>query len=446
MTRIKSYLFSKWALPKTIDEKISKSVLKRYVPKNPVILDCGAYDGTDSIELLQTLGGRVHSFEAVTSIYDRLNANTKGFKNIETYNCALSDSDGEQKFYISDGSSDASSSLLKPKEHLNDHPTTFFKDVSLVKAITLDTWAKQYNITKVDVLWLDMQGYEMNMLKASTVIFPMVTCIHTEVSLKETYLGVKQYAELKNWLITQGFCVQVEAIPAGWDMGNVLFVRKKMKKMGFLKNNLWHPLLRLTGKVSMWYEAKFVIPPYSEKRAVILSYMKKFNSNIFVESGTFMGETVDVMKDYFERLYSVELAPQLAEKAKRRFNGNVKIQILEGNSSEKIKEILPEINSAAIFWLDGHYSGEFYVGDEFVKTAKADLNTPILAELTTILSNGIANNVVLIDDARLFNGTNDYPTYKELIQFLGTFNIAPAQVENKRDIIRIVPLLQHFNR
>lgn len=206
-----------------------------------------------------------------------------------------------------------------------------------------------------------------------------------------------------------------------------------------LNSNLLQPLRWAIGKILNWYEGKFIIPPYSEKREIILSYRNKYQTTCFVETGTFMGDTIDVMKNHFELLFSIELADQLAEKAKKRFLGIEKIHILHGNSGEMIKEILPELRGATLFWLDGHFSGEVFIAGEMLKTAKADLNTPILAELESILKHGIGRNVVLIDDARLFNGRKDYPSHSKLVKFLGTFNIQPAQIKIERDIIRITP-------
>jgi hypothetical protein len=71
-----------------------------------------------------------------------------------------------------------------------------------------------------------MQGYEMKMLQASQQILPKVKAIHTEVSTKEIYEGVSQYPEYRKYLESIGFKVKIEAIPKGWDMGNVLFVRE----------------------------------------------------------------------------------------------------------------------------------------------------------------------------------------------------------------------------
>ncbi|MBK6479822.1 MAG: FkbM family methyltransferase [Saprospiraceae bacterium] len=95
---------------------------------------------------------------------------------------------------------DASSSLLEPKDHLIDHPDTSFKDKIQVQTITLDDWAFQNNISKVDLLWLDMQGFELNMLKASNKILATVKVIHTEVSTKKPTKELVCIVIIKNFL------------------------------------------------------------------------------------------------------------------------------------------------------------------------------------------------------------------------------------------------------
>jgi len=220
--------FEQYAIPKVRDEKISKALLKRYLPPDPVIIDCGAYDGTDSVALAKLFPkGMVHSFEPIDNLFNRLLKNTVSYSNIKCYQLALSDRSGMQDFYVSEGLSDGSSSLLEPVLHLKDHPDTFFKTKIIVNTTALSEWAYQHGITKVNMLWLDMQGFELQMLKAAGNILKTVSVIHTEVSTRETYKNVAQYKEYRKFLEQAGFNVIIEAIPKGWDMGNVLFVRKE---------------------------------------------------------------------------------------------------------------------------------------------------------------------------------------------------------------------------
>jgi FkbM family methyltransferase len=214
-----------WSKP-TDEFSIPKYVLKKYLPENPVIIDCGSHNGGDSVELARIFpAGKVYSFEAVPAIFSSMKHNTRRYKNIFPQQLALGNCDGEAEFYVSAGKSDASSSLMAPKEHLVDQPGVTFNNKIIVPVKKLDTWAREMGIDKIDFLWLDMQGFEYEMLKESHLILPTVTAILTEVSMNETYEGVLLYKDLKPWMATKGFKPVIEAIPEGSHMGNVLFTR-----------------------------------------------------------------------------------------------------------------------------------------------------------------------------------------------------------------------------
>ncbi|HEX4958216.1 MAG TPA: FkbM family methyltransferase [Lacibacter sp.] len=207
-------------------ESINKNYIRQFLPANPVIIDAGAHVGGDSIEMCRLYkGSTIHAFEPVPAIFRLLKHNTRKFKQIHCHTIALSNQNGTQTMHVSSGASDGSSSLLKPKDHLNDHPDVFFNEAIPVVTQTLDAWAAAQGINRVDLLWLDMQGFELEVLKASNKILPAVTAVHMEVSTRSTYEGVPLYDEVKAWMESKGFRVEVEAIPQGWDMGNVLFVR-----------------------------------------------------------------------------------------------------------------------------------------------------------------------------------------------------------------------------
>lgn len=178
-----------------------------------------------------------------------------------------------------------------------------------------------------------------------------------------------------------------------------------------------------------WYRAgKPVPPPHIIKQLTIGWYAKKWGATVFVETGTYLGDTVNAMKGNFKKIYSIELSNELFKKAQARFSGCSNITLIEGDSSAKLNELLPSISEPALFWLDGHYSGGV--------TARGELSTPIYKEVEGILKHAVDNHVILIDDARLFVGADDYPTHDEFRAFV--FGIRPDMVyEVKNDIIRI---------
>ena len=180
-----------------------------------------------------------------------------------------------------------------------------------------------------------------------------------------------------------------------------------------------------------WYfKGKPVPPPHLIKQEVVKKYSEKFAIKIFIETGTYLGEMIDAVKEKFEKVISIELDKKLFYKAKNKFSTNNHIEIINGDSAKVLFEILTKIEKPTLFWLDGHYSGG--------TTAKGYLNTPIYQELNAILSHKIKNHIILIDDARLFIGKDDYPTLSQL-QSLVLQKNPRLNFEYKNDIIRIYP-------
>jgi hypothetical protein len=171
-------------------------------------------------------------------------------------------------------------------------------------------------------------------------------------------------------------------------------------------------------------------PPHEYKQSLIIDHSIKYGLSVFIETGTFLGYMVEVLKYQFDKLISIELDLSLFEKAKRKFVLNDHIFIYQGDSTHVLPEILKKLEVPALFWLDGHYSEGI--------TAKGELNTPIISELRNILDHSIKKHLILIDDARCFDGKNDYPTIEELRSLVKRQNPSlNFSVEN--DIIRIHP-------
>lgn len=206
---------------------IDKNFIKQYLPENPVIIEAGACDGLDTIEMASEWPNcKIYAFEPVPFLFSRLAERVRECKNVSVFQVALSDKSGFADFYISSGRSHGgSSSLFQPKEHLIDHPEIIFSEKIQVKTQTLDQFAHENNIQKIDFLWLDMQGAESLMLRASPEILKTVKLILTEVNITEQYANCELYDSYKKWLESIGFEAVREDLP--WkNGGNVLFVRK----------------------------------------------------------------------------------------------------------------------------------------------------------------------------------------------------------------------------
>lgn len=167
-------------------------------------------------------------------------------------------------------------------------------------------------------------------------------------------------------------------------------------------------------------------PPHPYKVAVVRSYARRFRTPVLVETGTYLGQMVRRVRRSFKRIWSVELDDALFARASELFQSETHINIVHGDSSAVLPEILRAEAGPILFWLDGHWSGGV--------TARGNLDTPIIAELSAVLSRSGDRDVILIDDAREF-GKGDYPslsTVKAMIK-----EKRPRwQVEIRNDVLR----------
>jgi hypothetical protein len=156
-------------------------------------------------------------------------------------------------------------------------------------------------------------------------------------------------------------------------------------------------------------------PPHVKRRTIVAHANKqKFES--FVETGTYRGDMLQRIsrKTSVKEILSIELDGRLAKEAQFRFQNNPKIEILHGDSGSVLESLMSRLPEPTLFWLDGHYSGGV--------TALGTTTTPIFEELQAIDSSKRSSDVILIDDIRLFNGTDGYPPLEQLIEFIQDLN------------------------
>lgn len=170
-----------------------------------------------------------------------------------------------------------------------------------------------------------------------------------------------------------------------------------------------------------------VPPPHVVKQRAVLRYQRAGGFRTFVETGTFTGEMLAAMRPHFDDLISIELSAPIHAAACRRFAGDPAITLLLGDSGEMLPRVLESLDHPALFWLDGHYMGE--------GTGRAQVDTPVTQELAALLRHRVRRHVVLIDDARLFNGTDGYPSLAELAARV-TRERPGSAVRVEADIIR----------
>ena len=208
------------------------------------------------------------------------------------------------------------------------------------------------------------------------------------------------------------------------------FTLKHFKNL--VKNTPFWPYLyriKLHADHLLWIlRGKPAPPPHLIKQQTVKYYAQKYSLYCFIETGTYLGEMIDAVKDVFSKILSVELGADLYKKAEARFAEHNHIRILQGDSAVVLHELMKSTDEPCLFWLDAHYSEGI--------TAKGNKESPIQQELEIIFQNSnMINHVILIDDARCFTGDFDYPAISEIQEWARDAGFGTFKVDH--DIIRI---------
>ena len=124
--------------------------------------------------------------------------------------------------------------------------------------------------------------------------------------------------------------------------------------------------------------------------------------SIFVETGTFEGESIDQIGDLFDILYTTELSSEYYLKATHRFQNNPSVKIYNDSSDQFLQNLSALLkDKSVLYWLDAHWCVA-------TNTAGEQSQCPLLEELKAIASLN-AESLILIDDARLFLCTPPTP-------------------------------------
>lgn len=208
------------------------ALIKDYLPKNPVIIEAGAYKGHDSLYMSRVWPNAVfHLFEPVPDIFDQLKLHTTLMQDKHYWPYALSDHNGYTAFYIAEkeerpGKSTQAGSLLKPALRKEYSPIIYPYTIT-VPTITLDTWTEKYAINHIDFIWLDVQGHELSVLQHAQKTLKNVSAIFVELHFIKAYEKQPLADEIISWLNTQGFTMIARdyAESPTWFFGNGFFIR-----------------------------------------------------------------------------------------------------------------------------------------------------------------------------------------------------------------------------
>jgi len=139
---------------------------------------------------------------------------------------------------------------------------------------------------------------------------------------------------------------------------------------------------------------------------------------IFVETGAFHGDSLDIARRHFPDCRSVEMSPELYERVRASFAGQSNIKLHLSDSPAFLRGHREEFAARpALFWLDAHWC-------QADQTSGRLSQSPLLGELAAIQSLH-PDSVILIDDARLYlcapplpHNCADWPDFHSILTVL----------------------------
>jgi hypothetical protein len=189
---------------------------------------------------------------------------------------------------------------------------------------------------------------------------------------------------------------------------------------------------------------------FSLDEALVRFLTEQLPLGMFVETGAYMGDSLEVARHFFSKCRSVELSPELCERTGVRFQDAGNITLEQGDSASFLRRHREEFAATpALFWLDAHWCQADHCSGQ-------DSQSPLLEELAAVRSLH-AESVLLVDDARLYlsapphpHQAADWPDFTAVLQALAA--LSPShRLTVLNDVLifypsRIAPAMAEFAR
>ena len=220
-----------WTLNKILKGEwpsdISLEKITSQLGQSPVILEAGAGYGTHTKKFAESFPeGKIYAFEPISELYEVTRNAIKNYPNVTLFNSALAEKKKNKvNIRVSKNRQHESSTILKPNENL----AKFYPKIDLssnreVEATDLESVVSNLKLLKIDLLWLDLQGAELQVLKDAENCLGKILYIYLEVANQVFFEGGSTKNEVEQFMIKNHFEKVDEAI--GVHFGNMLFRNK----------------------------------------------------------------------------------------------------------------------------------------------------------------------------------------------------------------------------
>ncbi len=226
-------------LPKTRlhpDWQILGPIGPNYDPH--IIVDVGAHSGWFFHCWLDWCPqAQVHAFEPYPPSFKAAFRNYGSDPRVRLVQMAVGDAAGEHILNVLEESL-VSNSLLSPRKSAWEELRWGTGNVThtRVPVTTLDAYAAAEGISHIYLLKIDVQGYEMHVLRGAAQILPRVDHIFVESGIRPLYENAPRFSDVFHHLSARGF--HLMAMQA-WHLGNNVLMEADML---FRRDNLMPPV------------------------------------------------------------------------------------------------------------------------------------------------------------------------------------------------------------
>lgn len=142
------------------------------------VFDVGANIGQSAGKFRKSFPqAEICCFEPVKHIFEKLRENTKNDARINCYPYAMGSKQGTSEIFLT--LHDTVNSLIKPEN---------FRGKEIVDVVTVDNFVQENNISTIDLLKIDVEGFDLevlkganNMLSSGNISFVLIeVCFHPE--------------------------------------------------------------------------------------------------------------------------------------------------------------------------------------------------------------------------------------------------------------------------
>jgi FkbM family methyltransferase len=169
------------------------------------VLDVGANAGQFARRVFSSLPDCiVHSFEPLPGPFTALQQVAADHPQLHCHNFALGERGGAVTIHT--GEYTPSSSLLRPAQHLTDSMPRVVPHRDMdISVMRLDDWAAATSLTFPLLVKLDVQGYELQVIRGGMETLRRAAAILTEISFVELYENQPLFADIIEAMSRMGF-------------------------------------------------------------------------------------------------------------------------------------------------------------------------------------------------------------------------------------------------